>query len=115
MDSVLDLDACLTSLGGCWDQWVYHLPPHLGYGNYSIVYLEMVNILLGLKGFMYFWQKSKILIRCGNQAVVTVLNTVKTRESYLAACARNVWYLAPICDIDLQYVHGVHFPQICYS
>ena len=65
----------------------------------------MVNIFLALKIFKNFWQKSKILIRCDNQAVVTVLNTGKTRDPYLAAWARNVWYLASIYDIDVQYVH----------
>ena len=105
VDSVLDLDACLIGLGPCWGQWVYHLPLQLGYGSYSIVHLEMVNIFLALKVFRYFWQKCKILIRCDNQAVVTVLNTGKTRDPYLAACAQNVWYLASVHDIDLQYVH----------
>ena len=25
-DSILELDACLTGLGGCWGQYVYHIP-----------------------------------------------------------------------------------------
>ena len=70
-------------LGWFWDIWMYHLPLQLGYGNYSIAHLEMVNILLALKVFTY-------LIRCDNQAVITVLDTVKTRDPYLVACARNV-------------------------
>ena len=84
---------------------MYHLPIQLGYGSYSIVHLEMVNIFLALKVFTHFWQKSRILIRCENQAVVTVLNTGKTRDPYLAACARHVWYLASVHDIKLQYAH----------
>ena len=36
---------------------------------------------------------------------VTVLNTGKTRDPYLAVCARNIWYLASVHDIELQYVH----------
>ena len=90
VDSVLDLDTCLTGLCACWGHWVYHLPLQLGYGNYSILHLEMVNIFLALKVFRYSWQKSRRLIRCDNQTVVTVLNTGKTRDPYLAACARNV-------------------------
>ena len=54
VDSVLDLDACLTGWGACWSHWVYHLPLQLRYGNYSIVHLEMVNIFLALKVFRYF-------------------------------------------------------------
>ena len=37
--------------------------------------------------------------------MVTVLNTGKTTNPYLAACARNIWYLASVHDTDLQYVH----------
>ena len=29
----------------------------------------------------------------------------RARDPYLGACARNVWYISALCDIDLQYVH----------
>ena len=34
-----------------------------------------------------------------------MLRSGKTRDPYLAACARNIWYTAAAADIDLQYVH----------
>ena len=41
---VLELDACLTGLGGRVENYVYHLPIDKGYENCTIVHLEMVNL-----------------------------------------------------------------------
>ena len=65
----------------------------------------MVNILLAIRTFKRQWATKKVLIQCDNEAVVTVLRSGKTRDPYLAACARNIWYAAAAADIDLQYIH----------
>ena len=65
----------------------------------------MVNILVAIKLFAGAWARKHILFRCDNQAVVQVLSTSRTRNPFLAACARNVWQLAAIGGIDLTYVH----------
>ena len=104
-DSTLELDACLTDLGGHWGQYVYHLPISRGFANLDIVHLEMVNIVVALRLFARLWSGTRVLIRCDNDAVVKVLNAGKARDPFLGACARNVWYLAALADTDLQYVH----------
>ena len=73
--------------------------------NWSIVHLEMVNILIAIRLFKPLWSTRKVLIKCDNEAVVSVLKTGKTRDPYLAACARNVWYDSSRADIDLHYTH----------
>ena len=103
--SIIELDACLTGLGGRWENFVYHLPIPRGFRNLDIVHLEMVNIVLALHLFAQHWVGTRILIKCDNNAVVKVLNAGKARDPYLGACARNVWYMAALSDIDLQYVH----------
>ena len=65
----------------------------------------MVNIFIAVRLFQRQWASSRVLIRCDNEAVVSVLRTSKTRDSYLAACARNIWYVSATSDIDLQYTH----------
>ena len=65
----------------------------------------MINILLALRLFKHQWSRRKVLIRCDNEAVVTVLKTGKTRDPYLAACARNMWFESAMLDIDLRYAH----------
>ena len=84
---------------------MYHLPIERGFRNWTIVHLEMVNILIAIRLFTFLWTSKRILIRCDNEAVVTVLKSGKTRDPYLAACARNVWYASARSDIDIQYAH----------
>ena len=105
VDVTLELDACLTGFGGHSGDLVYHLPIVKGYRNWTIVHLEMVNILLAVRLFKRQWSSRKVLIQCDNEAVVSVLKTGKTRDPYLGACARNIWHLAAETDIDLRYVH----------
>ena len=45
----LHLDACLTGLGGIFANQCYALPIQRGFNNYSIVHLEMINIVVALK------------------------------------------------------------------
>ena len=105
VDFTLELDACLTGLGGRWSNFVYHLPISRGFMNWSIVYLEIVNILLAVRLFQAQWSGRRVLIRCDNEAVVSVLRSGKARDPYLGACARNIWYVSALADMDLQYAH----------
>ena len=105
IDMSLELDACLTGFGGRCGRFVYHLAIPRGFRNWTIVHLEMVNILMALRLFAQLWSTRKILIQCDNLAVVTVLKSGKTRDAFLAASARNIWYLTALFDIDLQFTH----------
>ena len=104
-DFVLELDACLTGLGGRWGAFVYHLPLPVGFRGLDIVHLEMINIFLAVKLFSKAWKHRRVLIKCDNMAVVSVLKSGRARDPYHGACARNVWYVSALCDIDLQYLH----------
>ena len=105
IDHVLDLDACLTGLGGRFGNLVYFLPLQHGYKECTIVHLEMVNILLALRLFCSYWAGRKVLVRCDNKAVVSVLSSGRSRDPFLSACARNIWYCSAKHDIDVDYVH----------
>ena len=105
VNQVLELDACLTGLGGRWQNQVYHLSIPLGYRSMSIVHLEMVNILVAVRLFAKQWQGVKLLVKCDNEAVVKVLQSGRARDPLLGAFARNIWYVAALADIDIQYVH----------
>ena len=105
IDHTLELDVCLTGLGGRWCSFVYHLPISEGYMSWSIVHLEMVNILLAVRLFQAQWAGKKVLIKCDNEAVVTVLRSGRARDPFLGTCARNIWYVSALSDMDIQYVH----------
>ena len=54
--------------------------------NYSIVHLEMINILVALKVWAYQWKDKKIRIKCDNMPVVEVLTSGKTKDGVLGCC-----------------------------
>ena len=104
VDHVIELDACLDGLGGVWKNYVYHIPIPRHYLGLTIVHLEMINILVALKIFGPFWANKKVLVKCDNQAVVAVLTHSKTKDPFLVTCARNVWLLAALYDLEVTYV-----------
>ena len=95
------LDACLTGLGGHFDSMVYAFPEVMN----DICQLEMVNIVVALKIWANHWKNKRIHVFCDNVAVVQVLNTGKARDSILATCARNVWLIAAMFNIELKFSH----------
>ena len=84
---------------------VYTLTIPLGYNNFNICHLEMLNILLALRVWIDHWANSMISVACDNQAMVQVLNSGKTRDLTLAAIARNIQFHVATRDIDLKVTH----------
>ena len=65
----------------------------------------MVNIVVAMRLFARFWSGTRILVRCDNDAVVKLLSAGKAKDPFLGTCARNVWYISALADIDLQHEH----------
>ena len=105
VDFKVHLDACLQGLGWVFNNLVYHLPIPLGYQNLDIVYLEMINILVAVKLFRVYLKSKRVKFFCDNMAVVCVLQSGRTKDPYLAACARNIWLWSASYDIDIQFVY----------
>ena len=101
----LCLGACLTGLGGVYGQQCHALPLPKDFNNYTIVHLEMLNVLVALKIWAYQWTNCKVRIQCDNVAVVEVLASGKTKDKVLATCARNIWLLSSLYNITLQVDH----------
>ena len=100
------LDASLDGIGAVWGERCYAAPfPKLYRVSHHIAHMEMINIVIALRVWGKFWGTHKVRIRCDNLAVVLVTNTGKTRDSYMAACVRNIWWLCAIKDIELEVVH----------
>ena len=68
----IHLDACPSGLGAIFDHQVYSLPLPSNWRVLNIAYTELVNILVV---WHIQWAGSSVLIRCDNQAVVSVLTT----------------------------------------
>ena len=65
----------------------------------------MLNVVVALKIWSQLWENQKVMICCDNQAVVEVLKTGKTKDSFLATCARNVWFITAIVNIEIVVIH----------
>ena len=101
----LHLDACLTGFGGTFDNQCYALPIPKDFNNYSIVHLEMLNIVVALKFWGTQWSCTKLLVKCDNMAVVNVLISGKTKDPILACCACNIWLLSATYNISIHIEH----------
>ena len=101
----IELDVCLQGLGARWGSQVFAFPLPLGYLNYNIAHLEMLNILVALRVWQNFWAKSRVRIACDNEAVVQVLGSGRTRDLTLAAIARNIQLQVATWDINLEVIH----------
>jgi len=104
----LYLDACLSGMGGCLGSQVYHckLPQYITRDKaLFIVHLEMLNILVALKLWANQLACKSITIFCDNLAVVTVCQTGRTHDTFLATLARNIWFIMATCDINVEFLH----------
>ena len=101
----ISLDASLVGLGAHFENAVYAIPLDRGYLGFDIVHLEMLNILVALRTWKKRWGGKRILIHCDNNAVISVINTGKTRDNILAALARNIAMEAATADIHISTIH----------
>ena len=99
------LDASLQGMGGCFNNYVYSLPIPLGFRNYNIAHLEMINVMVALKIWGHCWTNKCIRIFCDNLAVVEVLTFGKAKDAILATCAHNIWLLTAIFNVNLLVTH----------
>ena len=105
----LHLDASLTGMGAVWRDRVYATPIHnCADLDLKIIHLEMLNIVIALRTWGHLWRHSVIKIFCDNLGVVQVVETGKTRDTFLGLCIRNVWLITATWDIQLQIKQGVH-------
>ena len=102
----LHIDACLTGAGGVWNSRVYAAPIPTFVGlNLSIAHLEMINVLIALRVWAPLWAQSTVKFSCDNLAVVQVVTSGKTKDSFLNACLRNIWLVTATHDINLLIEH----------
>ena len=47
----------------------------------------------------------KVQIFCDNEAVVTVINSSKTKDPFLATCIREIWFEVAKNGFELRAVH----------
>ena len=105
VDFEVHLDAALSDFGANFGLMVYALPLGEQFPHLHITQLEMLNIVVALKVWSNLWENKKVEIKCDNLTVVEVLDSGKTRDHFLALCARNVWLISAMFNIQLVFSH----------
>ena len=98
-------------MGAIWRDGVYATPIHnCADLDPKIIHLEMLNIVIALRTWDHWWHHSVITIFCNNLWVIQVVETGRTRDSFLALCIRNIWLITATLDIQLDICHipGIH-------
>ena len=62
-------------------------------------------MLVALKVWHTQWAGLRVLIKCDNQSVVSVLTTGKTRDGVMAKYARNIFLWLSAFNINIKVVH----------
>ena len=65
----------------------------------------MFNILVAIRLWAFKWANKNVLIHCDNEAVVTILNSGKSRDLTLSRISRNIFTQCASHDIQLQIKH----------
>ena len=73
--------------------------------KWDIAALEMVNILIALRLWKNLWVGKTVEMFCDNLAVVTVLQSGRTKDEILATISRNIFMLAAKFDIFIKVSH----------
>ena len=103
----VDCDSCLSRVGGRFGDLYYseQLPPFISQLQLSITHLEMLNLLVATRLFAPQWAHHTVTLGCDNAASVSVLQTGRSRDRLLAACAKQMWILATAHDVIITPVH----------
>ena len=90
----------MEGLGGCYDNLLYALRIPRGFNNYNIAHFEILNVVVARKLWGHAWANKSIQIMCDNIAVMEVLTYGRARDPTMATCARNIWLLLAIFNIN---------------
>ena len=73
----------------------------------------MLNVMVafGVRGPQ--WVNNKVKVYCDNAAVVNILNSGRTKDSFLSACGRTWWliqakYNIKVCVQHIQGSKNIH-------
>jgi len=100
-DAVFSTDACLTGAGGFCQGRFFHTTFPQELRNTSIQGLEMMALLIAVKLWAPQWQGKRLLIFCDNEAVVSVIQSGRSRDGILQAGLRELNYLCTINSVDI--------------
>ena len=110
-DQLVASDACLLGCGAVCGKEFFHsvFPSFVVVKNLHINALELLALVVAFRLWSGMLKGKKVSILCDNEATVWVINTGKTRDTYMQCCLRELCYISAINDIQL---FAKHIPGI---
>ena len=104
---VVEVDSCLSGCGAICDSEYYskQFPGFIIQEKMPICYLECLNILVACRLWAKSWKNSNVLIFCDNAPTVWNFQSAKGRDPFILRCAREVFMISAIHNIDIQVRH----------
>ena len=104
-DTVFSSDACPFGAGGFAAGQFFHtaFPPSCQ--QLHINALEMLALLVCIKLWGANWGGQRIRCLCDNMCSVLLINTSRSRDPFLQACVRELWFLASKYSFELRATH----------
>ena len=106
-DVTFSTDSCLKGCGGICGYQYFHasFPESIRKQGLPIHKLEMLAVLVGVRLWGQQCEGQKVRIYCDNEAVVQVLNSSKTKDSFLGTCLRELWFEVSKYRFQLKAIH----------
>ena len=106
-DGEFSTDACLTGCGGWFNGSFFHskFPAELLSQELHINSLELVAIMVAIRVWGPTLRGKRVTILCDNQSSVQVLNRGFTKDAHMAACLREIAYMAAIGEFAVRARH----------
>jgi hypothetical protein len=106
-DVTFSTDSCLTGCGGICGYEYFHasFPDFIQSQDLPIHKLEMLAVLVGVRLWGKMCEGQKIRIYCDNQAVVQVINSSRTKDSFMGTCLRELWLEVSKFGFQLRAIH----------
>ena len=105
---MLECDACIDGAGAFSPTMFYStrfLPQYAA--NFHISQLEALNLVLAIKTLVpKTVRNTRICVKTDNMGSKYALSTGKTRDPILAACAREIWLISALQEIDIIVLHA---------
>ena len=105
-DSVLSVDASGSGIGGYLVGREYlrvHTPEE--WRRVNIAYMEMWGVIVAIRTWGDRLGGLRVVVKCDNESVVTVLLSGRSRDLFLQAGMREVAYLLAVYKMELKVVH----------
>ena len=111
------VDACTTGCGALCRAEAYHtiFPQHVLHQGHPISELKALNAAVAIKLSAPTLVSWRVRLYNGGLMAVTIIQAGKERNSYIQACARDIWLPCALHDITVTCTHIPVDSLICMA